>query len=58
METSESHWLVGWVEWIAIHSIDTTALQAADSAMERLADFGLRGSRSGLAPEREETNAT
>jgi hypothetical protein len=36
---SESHWAVGWVEWIAVHESDTAALQAADEAMGRLADY-------------------
>ncbi len=35
----ESHWAVGWVEWIAIHATDETALQAADEARERLAGY-------------------
>ena len=26
----ESHWAVGWVEWIKIHELDTTALAIAD----------------------------
>ena len=26
----ESHWAVGWVEWIAIHELDAAALQIAD----------------------------
>jgi hypothetical protein len=29
----ESHWAVGWVEWIAIHETDTKALQKADEIM-------------------------
>ena len=35
----ESHWAVGWVEWIAIHESNTAALEVADKAMERLADY-------------------
>jgi hypothetical protein len=35
----ESHWAVGWVEWIAIHESDTVALAVADEAMERLGDY-------------------
>jgi hypothetical protein len=27
---SESHWAVGWVEWIAIHASDSIALEKAD----------------------------
>jgi hypothetical protein len=32
----ESHWAVGWVEWIAIHELDTVALRKADEQCERL----------------------
>jgi hypothetical protein len=35
----ESHWAVGWVEWIAIHQSDTAALAVADAACERLANY-------------------
>lgn len=31
----ESHWAVGWVEWIAIHATDEKALAAADGQRER-----------------------
>ena len=35
----ESHWAVGWVEWIAIHQDNETALRIADEAKERLEDY-------------------
>jgi hypothetical protein len=35
----ESHWAVGWVEWIAIHQSDTAALAAADAQCGRLEDY-------------------
>lgn len=35
----ESHWACGWIEWIAIHQDDETALKAADDIMARLADY-------------------
>ncbi len=35
----ESHWAVGWVEWIAIHESDSQALTIANEAMARLADY-------------------
>ena len=35
----ESHWAVGWVEWIAIHSTDETALQTADQIKGKLANY-------------------
>lgn len=35
----ESHWAVGWVEWIAIHESDTKALEIADDIMCALSDY-------------------
>ena len=35
----ESHWAVGWVEWIAIHEADTAALKIADGQCERLTNY-------------------
>ena len=35
----ESHWAVGWVEWIAIHSTDEKSLRIADGIAERLEDY-------------------
>ena len=35
----ESHWAVGWVEWIAIHQDDDKALQLADEVQARLVDY-------------------
>lgn len=35
----ESHWAVGWVEWIAIHESDEKALREADRLMERLENY-------------------
>lgn len=35
----ESHWAVGWVEWIAIHATDEAALAIADRALAALADY-------------------
>lgn len=35
----ESHWAVGWVEWIAIHESDDSALRAADAMQARLEDY-------------------
>lgn len=37
----ESHWAVGWVEWIAIHESDDKALQIADSLRERYEDYSV-----------------
>lgn len=35
----ESHWAVGWVEWIAIHESDEKALRAADRLRQNLDDY-------------------
>lgn len=35
----ESHWLVGWVEWIAIHQDDEKALEIADQIQTKLRDY-------------------
>lgn len=35
----ESHWLVGWVEWIAIHESNRLALEAANNIMRRFQDY-------------------
>jgi hypothetical protein len=35
----ELHWAVGWVEWIAVHESDETALRIADDLNIKLADY-------------------
>lgn len=35
----ESHWAVGWVEWIAIHQDDDAALEKADALRERYENY-------------------
>lgn len=35
----ESHWAVGWVEWIAIHQDDDKALEIADQLVERIENY-------------------
>ena len=35
----ENHWAVGWVEWIAIHESDATALAIAERNMARIEDY-------------------
>lgn len=35
----ESHWAVGWVEWIAIHQDDEKALRIADEIAAKLKDY-------------------
>jgi hypothetical protein len=34
----ESHWAVGWVEWIGIHPSDETAVRLATECLEQLED--------------------
>lgn len=35
----ESHWAVGWVEWIGIHESDSKALEIADEIAAALEDY-------------------
>jgi hypothetical protein len=35
----ESHWAVGWVEWIAIHQDDDKALEIADELRDRYENY-------------------
>lgn len=35
----ESHWAVGWVEWIAIHESDAAALTKADAMAGEIDDY-------------------
>ena len=35
----EGHWAVGWVEWIAIHESDSSALETADEIAATLQDY-------------------
>jgi hypothetical protein len=35
----ESHWAVGWIEWIAIHESDSKSLQIADGLIEDLESY-------------------
>lgn len=35
----ESHWAVGWVEWIAIHESDEQSLRTADRLRQELDDY-------------------
>jgi hypothetical protein len=35
----ESHWAVGWVEWIAIHESDIKALECASDIIDSLSDY-------------------
>lgn len=35
----ESHWAVGWVEWIAIHQDDSEALEIADTIATALENY-------------------
>jgi hypothetical protein len=37
----ESHWAVGWIEWIAIHEDDAAALAIADEQQERLQNYSV-----------------
>lgn len=36
---TENHWAVGWVQWIAIHEAEETALRIADDIAAKLEDY-------------------
>lgn len=41
----ESHWAVGWIEWIAIHESDERSLAIADTLAERLENYPILDER-------------
>lgn len=54
----EGHWLVGWVEWIAIHQDDAKALQVADEIKAALADYPVIDDDAFSTEEDEEAQQT
>jgi hypothetical protein len=54
----ESHWAVGWVEWIAIHGDDEAALRIADMVQELLKDYPVVNEEHWSELEREDANET
>ena len=52
----ESHWAVGWVEWIAIHETDSKSLATADEIMAALADYPVIDESDFSERETEEAN--
>jgi len=36
---SESHWAVGWAEWIAIHQSDDKSIETANEALKSLDEY-------------------
>jgi hypothetical protein len=54
----ESHWAVGWVEWIAIHQDDETALRVADEQCERMANYPVLDEEDFSERERQAANET
>lgn len=52
----ESHWAVGWVEWIAIQDDDDKALQIADENKARLADYPVLDESDWSEREQEAAN--
>jgi hypothetical protein len=52
----ESHWLVGWIEWIAIHQDDEKALQIADETKGRLEDYPVLDESDWCEREMESAN--
>ena len=52
----ESHWAVGWVEWIAIHQDDEKALEMADKLKGDLEDYPILSEDDFSETETEEAN--
>lgn len=54
----ESHWAVGWVEWIAIPADDSAALQVADEMCARWEDYPVLNDEHFSQLEQEEADLT
>lgn len=54
----ESHWAVGWVEWIAIHMDASDALEKADAIQSKLEDYPVVDEELWGMYEREEADET
>lgn len=54
----ESHWAVGWVEWIAIHATDEKALKIADETQAELDDYPVIDEEHWSEVEYKEANET
>jgi hypothetical protein len=53
----ESHWAVGWVEWIAIQQDDGAALKIADDIKEALEDYPVIDENDFSEREQEEAES-
>lgn len=54
----ESHWAVGWVEWIAIHETATEALETADKLKSKLENYPVVDEELLSQYETDEANET
>lgn len=54
----ESHWAVGWVEWIAIHEGDADALRVADRIAKELENYPVVDDELFSEYEEQEANET
>lgn len=52
----ENHWAVGWVEWIAIHQSNESALRAADEMAGQLENYPVLSEERWSEYEQEEAN--
>jgi hypothetical protein len=52
----ESHWAVGWVEWIAIHQSDGNALRTADTLCAACEEYSVLDEDDYSREEQEEAN--
>lgn len=56
VKVRESHWAVGWIEWIAIHESNIPALKLADSIQDKLNDYPILDEEKHTELEEKEAN--
>lgn len=54
----ESHWALGWVEWIAIHHDDEKALKIADEIAGKLKSYPIIDDNHHSMVEQEDADLT
>jgi hypothetical protein len=54
----ESHWAVGWVEWIGIHKSDASGLRIASECLSKLSDYPILDEDDHSRREAEECDLT
>lgn len=56
VKVSESHWAVGWIEWIAIHESNIPALKLADSIQSEINEYPILDEEKHTQMEEKEAN--